>query len=395
MNEAVERRMRVVYVDHVARLSGGEIALLRILPALAEHVDVHVILGEDGPLRERLDAAGIDVEVIPLPPRLRDLRKSTIRWRTLDLRAVALLPVYILRLSRRLRELEADVVHANSLKAGFYAGVAARLAGVPAVWHVRDRIADDYLPRGAVRLVWLAVRLLPVVVVANSQATLETLPVGRRREVVYNPVVPDAVEPRADSARRPGANLVIGVLGRLAPWKGQHVFLAAFAQAFRGTDVCGRVIGSALFGEDAYVDDLVRQAADLGIAEQIEFRGFCEDVWAELGELDVLVHCSVSPEPFGQVVLEGMAVGLAVVATDAGGPAELIASGVDGLLVPADDVDALAACLRDLSENPELRHRLGAAAQTRSREFTPARTAGQLVEIYSELLGYVGRIDAG
>ena len=86
----------------------------------------------------------------------------------------------------------------------------------------------------------------------------------------------------------------------------------------------------ALFGEDAYAHGLVEQAERLGIAEQIEFRGFREDIWAELAELDILVHCSVVPEPFGQVVLEGMAAGIPVIAADAGGPAELITNGVDG-----------------------------------------------------------------
>src|SRR3954453_13960329 len=91
------RRMRVVFVDHVARLSGGEIALQRMLPSLAEHVDVHVILGEDGPLIERLHADGISVEGIPLSPDLRDLRKGTVRVDKLDPPAVVRLPSYVWR----------------------------------------------------------------------------------------------------------------------------------------------------------------------------------------------------------------------------------------------------------------------------------------------------------
>ncbi|HLK44831.1 MAG TPA: hypothetical protein VKT18_02530, partial [Acidimicrobiales bacterium] len=80
--------MRVVFVDHVARLSGGEIALARLLPTLAEHVDVTVILGEDGPLVPLLRERGIRVEVLPLAPRLRDLRKDTVRPGALDAAAL-------------------------------------------------------------------------------------------------------------------------------------------------------------------------------------------------------------------------------------------------------------------------------------------------------------------
>ena len=376
----------MVVVDHVARLSGGEIALTRLLPALARSVDVHVILGEEGPLVERLRDRGIETEVIPLAPRLRDVRRETVRPTRLDLPAVAHLPVAVLRLSRRFRALDPDLVHTNSLKAAFYGGIAARLAGVPAVWHVRDRIASDYLPRAAVVLVRAASRLLPAAVVTNSLATLETLPAVRRAGVPYNPVVPDAVELRPTVARAQTTGTTIGIVGRLTPWKGQRVFLDAFAQAFRGTEVRARVIGSALFGEEAYAESLRQQAEQLGIAEQVEFRGFREDVWAELSELDVLVHCSVRPEPFGQVVLEGLAAGVPVIAAAAGGPTEVITHGVSGLLATPGDSAELAAAMRRLVDDPDLRERLTAEGRRRSRDFTPEQTAARLLDVYRRLL---------
>jgi glycosyltransferase involved in cell wall biosynthesis len=382
----VNRRFRVVFVDHVARLSGGEIALLRLLPALAAHVDIHVVLGEDGPLVTRLRDLGIDNEVLPLAPRVRDVRKERVRPGRLDPAVLARLLPYVFRLSRRFRALDADLVHTNSLKAALYAGVAGRMARVPVVWHVRDRIATDYLPRSAVALVRTASRIVPEAVVANSRATLDTLPVHHHSRVLYNPVVPDTVgEPPEPSPRLVG-EATIGVVGRLAPWKGQHVFLSAFAEAFRGTSVRARVIGSAMFGEDDYARSLPRQAERLGISDHVEFRGFRDDIWAELRELDVLVHCSVSPEPFGQVVLEGMAAGVPVIAAAGGGPAELITSGVDGILTKPDDVGELAATMRRLHDDPDLRARLASAAQQRSREFTPERTAQQLLGVYRSIV---------
>ncbi len=96
-------------------------------------------------------------------------------------------------------------------------------------------------------------------------------------------------------------------------------------------------------------------ARELGLADRVSFRGFAEDVHAELARLDVLVHASTVPEPLGQVVLEGMAAGLPVVAADAGGPAEIIDDGVDGLLYPPGDEAALAERLRRLADDRELR----------------------------------------
>jgi glycosyltransferase involved in cell wall biosynthesis len=359
---------------------------MRLLPALARSVDVHVILGEDGPLVERLRDRGIQTEVIPLAPRLRDVRRETVQPARLDPRAVIQVPGAVFRLSRRLRALDADLVHTNSLKAAFYGGVAARLAGVPAIWHVRDRIATDYLPRAAVVLVRVASRLLPAAVVANSLATLETLPAVRSTSLLYNPVVPDAVEPLPTVARAETMGTMIGMVGRFAPWKGQDVFLAAFARAFRGTAVRARVIGSSLFGEEAYAESLRRQAERLGIAGQVEFRGFREDVWAELRELDVLVHCSVRPEPFGQVVLEGLAAGVPVIAAAAGGPTDLITDGVSGLLTTPGDSAELAAAMRRLVDDADLRERLAAAGRRRSRDFTPERTAARLLDVYRRVV---------
>lgn len=378
--------LRVVFVDHVARLSGGEIALLRLLPELSQHAEIRVLLGEEGPLVARLQEQGITTEVLAITPRLRDLRKDTIGMGSVDTRALAAVPGYILALRHRIRELDPDIVHTNSLKAALYGGVAGRLAGVPVVWHIRDRVASDYLPTPAVRLVRLLSRVLPTAVIANSHSTMNTLPRRWHSSVFYNPIFHDAVDPTLRQRRRPHAPLMIGMIGRLAPWKGQDVFLDAFAAAFKGENVDARLIGSALFGEEAYAASLDARAIALGVEEQVEFRGFREDVFAELRELDILVHCSVRPEPFGQVVLEGMVAGVPVVAADVGGPAEVITNGVDGILTAPGDVEELADALRMLADDWVLRAKIGAAGRHRSRDFAPERAVEQLLEFYDWVL---------
>ena len=381
-----DRPIRVVYLDHCARLSGGEIALARMLPALRPEVEPLVILGEDGPLVARLEALGIGVEILPLAAAVRDVRKDTVGSRGASLTSAARIAPYIHALTGTLRLLRPDLVHTNSLKAALYGGVAGRLARVPVVWHVRDRIAADYLPPAAVGLVRAAARVLPTAVVANSRSTLATLPAARRGAVVDNSVVNDALPTIRTVAPNRGRTVMIGVVGRLAPWKGQHIFLAAFAAALRGTTARARIVGSAMFGEDEYAASLRSQVEELGIAGQVEFRGFQEDVFAELAELDVLVHCSTSPEPFGQVIVEGMAAGLAVIAADEGGPAEIVAHGVDGLLVPPRRPDLLADALTRLVGDPALRRSLGAEALLSSARFAPESTARQVLTVYRRVL---------
>ena len=144
--------------------------------------------------------------------------------------------------------------------------------------------------------------------------------------------------------------------------------------------------GSAMFGEDAFADELGSLVEALGLAERVTFLGFVDDVASVLRGSDCLVHASVIPEPFGQVVVEGMAAGLPVIASDAGGPAEVITDGVDGLLCPPGDVEALASLLRRVAGDRELRVRLGAAGLVRAADFTPDAVAAQVRAVYDEVL---------
>jgi glycosyltransferase involved in cell wall biosynthesis len=388
--EAVSsRQLRVVYLDHTARLSGGELALSRLLPSLVKcGVTPHVILGEDGPLVEELKSKGISVEVLPFSPEARELRRDRVSLGGRPFAAIARTLLYSWRVAHRLRLLQPDIVHTNSLKAALYGGVAGRIARVPTLWHVRDRIARDYLPVHAVALVRGLAHVLPSAVIANSHATLSTL--GELRgpmAVAPSPVVMDAVEIRAARTRRSGEAFTVGMLGRLSPWKGQHVFLEAFAIAFPDGSERAVVAGSAMFGEDEYAAALMGVANRLGIAERVTFAGFVKDTARLLGDFDVLVHASIVPEPFGQVVIEGMAAGIPVIASGAGGPLEIVTDGVDGFLTPPDDRHALAAALRRLAADPVRRRDVGERARRRAEAFHPDQIAEQLMSVYQRIGG--------
>src|SRR5579863_2793496 len=287
---AAQRKLRVAYVGHVAQLSGGEIALARLIDAL-DNVDAHVILAEDGPLVARLRATGASVEVLPMRERTRSLRKDGLGLRGPPITALLDTTIYVLRLARRLRTLSPDLVHTNTLKAGVYGSLAARLARIPVVWHVRDRIAVDYLKRPMVLLVRALVATLPHGVVVNSQSTRATLwRASKYRRVVYSPVYDPVVAQQVNFHRSllHHERFVIGIIGRLAPWKGQHVFLRAFANAFAEGSEIAVVVGDAMFGgaEVEYASGLRELAESLAVGDRVKFRGFREDVWSELERMD-------------------------------------------------------------------------------------------------------------
>ena len=343
----VEDDLRAVaYLSHVARPSGAELALLRQLPHVPGVLPT-VVLAEDGPLVARFRTAGLPCVVLPLATRTREMGRGGALRALSQPVAVLDTAAYVVRLRRLIRALGVDLVHTNSLKATIYGPMAARLARVPVVVHMRDRFATDYMGRRTAQLVRWWVQHTADGVLANSDATLATLgtpaqaAAGLPRAVVYDPSLPG----RRRDAHREG--FTVGMLGRLAPWKGQHVAIEAFAVAFAGqTGARLRLAGGALFGEEPYARELEALVARLGVADRVELLGHIDDVDGFLASIDVLVHASVIPEPFGQVVLEGMAAGVPVVASDAGGPSEIIRHGVDGFLVPPDDVAALASQLR-------------------------------------------------
>jgi glycosyltransferase involved in cell wall biosynthesis len=389
VNARQTRALLVVYLDHSAKLSGAEIALLRLLQAL-DGVEAHVILAEEGPLVGQLLAAGISVEVLPLAVRAATLSRERVRSRALASRESLQTAGYALRLASRLRRLGPDLVHTNSLKAAFYGGLAGRLAGIPVVSHVHDRLADDYLNPGAARLVLLALGRLPAAVLAPSEAVAQTL--GRPASVVPN-VVPQWGSRNGSTSS--ASSFTVGMVGRVARWKGQDVFLDAFAQAFPNGDERARIVGAPLFGEDEsrYLDELRGRVAARGLDDRVQFDGFVADVGAPLREIDVLVHASLTPEPFGLAVVEGMAAGLPVLAAGAGGPAEVITDGRDGLLYPPGDVTALAEKLRLLARDRDLRLRLGDAARARAAEFAPEAVAERMRAFYRDVLD--GEVAAG
>src|SRR6476619_2451698 len=164
--------MRVVYLGHTASLSGGEIAIANLIGAL-EEVQAHALLAEDGPIVERFRAAGARVDVMAMGDRSRTLHRDEVAGLG-AVRPAVDATRYAASLAGRLRKLEPDLVHTISLKSALYGGSAARLARLPVVWSIQDRIAPDYLPKTVVTMVRSAARVVPSAIIANSAATAET-----------------------------------------------------------------------------------------------------------------------------------------------------------------------------------------------------------------------------
>jgi glycosyltransferase involved in cell wall biosynthesis len=389
-----DSRPTIVFFDHTAHWSGGEISLFNLVTRLnRSKYRLLVVLFDDGPLREKLDAAGIETRVLPLAEGVSGARKDDLGVKSLlKWSQIAAMGRFIRRLRRLLREERAAIVHCNSLKADLVGGIAARLARVPAIWHVRDSITSDYLPSPVARAFRGAARVIPTQIIAVSGATLAALrlPPSKRAVAIHNGTVLENFDFEAAPtpfSRADGA-FVVGIVGRLAHWKGQHIFLDAAAQVSAKFPTARfQIVGAALFGEDEYEAKIRAQCRDLGLENVVDWLGFRADVPAVIAQMDVLAHASISPEPFGQVIIEGMAAGKPVVATNGGGVPEIVQNGETGWLVPMGDAEALAQAIIRLFENREQARAMGKAGRERvETHFSIQATTRHVEAVYESML---------
>jgi glycosyltransferase involved in cell wall biosynthesis len=380
---------RIVYLDHTAKMGGGEIALLNLVGALDQRRYLPtVVLASDGPLVEKLRAAGITTEVFPLGKELVDTQKDGLGVRSL-LKVTQVLDWvrYAFQIARYVRRVKADLIHTNSLKSDVYGGLAGRIARVPVIWHVRDNIDSNYLPAAAAAAFRFLARTVPSGVIANSHSTLRTLSPSAKKPtaVVYSGMLD---RPIVETAPMDPSIPVVALIGRIAEWKGQHIFLRAAAEVLK-TIPGARfwIVGAPLFGEFEYEKSLYSLCEDLGITSNVEFLGFQGDIPKLLKDVTLVAHASCLGEPFGQVVVEGMAAGKPVVATDGGALPEVVVDGETGLLAPMGDASAMARAILTILNDPARGVAMGQAGRRRVQDrFMIHHSVASLEKIYGELL---------
>jgi len=384
MAEGERRPLRVLYLNHVAQISGAENSLL----ALVRHLDRRrvrpVAAVPPGPLARELRHQGVQVTTV------RELRLQRPAGLLGGARTALGLRWWARAVWRAGRALNCDLVHANSLTAG----IAARLAfgeSLPLVWHARDL----RMPGRAEA--WLLERATRIIAISACVANhlFEARPQARERTVlIYNGIEPRDFQPRRSRQQVrlelgiPEDCPLVGTVGQIVPWKRQELVLEVAANVIAHLPQCRfLIVGADLFGEHVeYVRRLHALAARLNVAGNVTFTGYRQDAASVLAALDVLVH-PADREPLGRVVLEAMSLGVPCVAADSCGPSELVQDGVSGLLVTPGDVDGFAREIRNLLQRPATARRIGEAARRRVGEsFSAERMARLTEDLYEEAM---------
>jgi len=334
----------------------------------AADIEYTVALLQQGPLAEEVRALGYPVRVFEAG-RLRQVFRY--------MRTVAQLYAWI-------RRERADLVLSWMSKAHLYAGPAALAAGVGAVWY-QHGIARPTRMEKALSLVPAKAVILPSnAALAEQTKMTPKLPaaviypsVDLRR---FNPVVLPPPEEVRRELGLPQDKRIIGIVARLQRWKGVHVFLEAAVKISRAVpDTYFVVVGGKHQTEPEYPEALRRQAERAGLSGRVLFAGEQRDTARWMQSFDILVHASMR-EPFGMVIVEGMALGKPVVAAKAGGPTESVVHGENGLLVPPGDAEALAAAVIGLLADEEKRARISRAARERARQYSAERMAREMAQ---------------
>jgi glycosyltransferase involved in cell wall biosynthesis len=395
----------IVFLSPTGQTGGAEAALHELLAGLRESHpswSLRLIVASDGPLVARVEALGVPVRVLPFPGSLARLGDWGVgrgvwgRFAFLGRCAGVVVPTfaYRRRLRRLLLEHPPDVIHTNGLKMHVL-GAWARPHGSALVWHLHDYAGRRPF---TARLLRRFARHCSAVV-ANSRSVAEDVRQICGEATAIRPVW-NAVDltrfspagPRIDldhASGLPAANglLRVGLVATFARWKGHEVFLRALASLPPSLPIRGYIVGGPLYetaGSQVSMAGLRALVASLGLESRVGFTGFVQDSSAAMRALDIVVHASTDPEPFGLVIAEAMACAKPVVASRAGGALELIQPGVNALSYEPGDATALARCIAQLAGDPDLRQRLGRAGRsTAEQSFTRRRMADEVAQVYT------------
>ena len=377
-DSAANNKINILYVSPFSHIGGGEVSILTVISNLDRKVFYPILVCyEDGPFVEKARRSGIETIIFR---RAGPMTEFSIIW----------------KLVRYIKKNKTCLMHVNSLD--IRAGIAAWLARIPFIGHLRVIFPLTWRDRLFVRLSTLTIAVSEVA----ADEFCKYSEVYRNKFIIIPNVVDMAREVRAAPLRSefniPEAAFLIGMAGRMDPFKGHTVFIDA-APLIRKDAPQTRffIIGGASPGkgdEVKYLEMLKEKIMGLGLTENFIFTGFRDDILSTIAALDVIVMPSrvirkggrIVTEGFGRVAIEAMAVGVPVVASDTGGFKEIIKNGVTGILVPISDPAAIAENVIYLLRDRERADAIRAAAKSRFEALYSTRSLYKLYNVYDNVI---------
>jgi L-malate glycosyltransferase len=381
--------MRILFTNHTSSWSGAEASLMRVVEGLRDGHDLTVACPADGPLTEAVERAG--ARWLPIPPVDVSLRPHPVHTTSGLLRMRAAGEA----LARASMDCRAEVIHANTPRAGLVAALARRHGAPPIVLRAHEHLPPSRMGHAARSVIVRTASSVAAVSDYTAAAFNEGLPrpIATR---VYNSIDHgrfDRTRVTGAGLRRqlglPSRALLLGEIAQITPWKGQDTAIRALAQLRDGgLDAHLVLVGSVVFGgkavrhdNNAFRDELVRLAGELGVAGAVHFLGQRTDVPGIVKDLDLTLLPSWE-EPFGLATVESLAMGTPPLVGSVGAGPELVRDGVTGRVLPPKLPELWAAAARELLEDPVKRRRLAARGPAAAAPYSDDVHASEMLALY-------------
>ncbi len=351
--------------DHGELTGGGEHSFIDLMVWLKNNgFTLLALVPFSGDVEKRLIHEGIWTELLFLP-RMRP-------WRLFAVITVFLKGMGICRKNK------IDIIYANGSRACLYWGCIGRILHIPVVWHCRIASPEPFFDA--------VLCGLSTCIVANSRATANRFKCRAEKiKLVYNGLdikwlqnrnvdLPEEINPEH-------INLLI--LARLSRWKRHDLALRAFERIAAGNDrVNLYCVGGVDRSDPTWRDELIHMSRTSRFCERIHWIDAVGDVRPWLRAATILLLPSDN-EPFGRVIVEAMACSVPVVATRGGGVPEIITEGINGLMVPCGDADAMAGAIERILVDDDLRQRLIDAGLKRARDFSMEALVQSMAAVFN------------
>jgi len=371
------RKKNVAFFAISTELGGAETSLLHFLTDRKQKglmSPTVFVTKPSGPLVDALCKLSIPIKNLSAPPRLLSLsRKRPLEFLLWSLPAIFLSLGLLLKIYRLTKTKQYESFHSTGLKFHLLLGLLCLFTGQKIVLHIRDIFKSKLIKK----IFHFFSSFKNIHFVANSKATQAALlPTPSR--LSYNGFDSSMFTSDRNNLQRkhfdlPESGIVIGLVGVIARWKGQREFLQMAKNLCSQSELTAFwIVGSEIYdtsGEDGELAFLKRWVVENNLQSRIHFSPFQNPVQPVYTNIDVLVHASVQPEPFGRVLVEAMMSGVPVVAADQGGPLEIVKDGENGFLYEMGNVEDMSQKVLALVENAEMRLNMGRKAPLVAKNF--------------------------
>lgn len=374
-------RPKVLFLHQGGELYGSDIIFYQVVQAVSSLADPVIVLSEPGPLVEKLRQLTKNISIFELGV----LRRQHFSPRGVFRCAVNIL-IAVFKIIRLARQGKVKLIYSNTI--GVLPGaVAAKLLGVPHIWHIHEIIEK---PKPLWRVLSAVVGLCSAAVVAVSRATANHLIKGcswnaNKTTVVYNGI---STEPFENADGKPirqefgvsDETYLVCMVGRISSWKGQDCLIEAARYIKTNfSDFKILIVGDVFRGNEWILSDLREKVRAFGLEDTVIFTGYRTDVPSIIKAADIVAVPSVAPDPLPTVALEAMACSKPVVSSAVGGLPEIVEDGVTGFVVPPNDPETLADKMMLLGKSHELRTAMGRKGRDRfDKMFSLERFAAEI-----------------